>query len=1028
MSSFVIDIEANNLYPFQKRIWVICVKKVGTDQRLKLYPYKSSPEFVRKQLIDFIFQDPGIPVIIGHNYLGFDCWCLWKDYNITITVGKDTFCGREVRYFDTLFASQFFLPDRIGGHGLDDWGKRLGDHKIEYRKLLIEKGLLPKDAPPGAEFTFWTEWLDSYCEKDTDVCEQVYVQLHAQLEEEGSHNAFRLGQKTFFLMAAQGFTGFKFDSEKAVALKARIEGMIEDLRREVEPELPPRKLKKTEEALYRIPAKPYTQNGQFSALMNKFIERVGAKVLSQTSIQVNGRTIPIVGHGLIQDTVPMLLDDQNALKDYFLAQNWEPTLWNYKQKDGKPLRDEKGKLIKTSPKLQEAGKICENLLELDGDLPKKITRFMSLRNRLSILTGWLENPRLAWDGRLSAGSSGLAGTHRQRHTCIVNVPKAQDDVLLGKEFRELFTVDKGNKLVGCDQAALEARCEAHWVYEFPGGPERANVLLSGDVHSINCKVFFPKETKDFDINSPDFSKDHPGFKPYRSLSKNGGYCLPMHTEVLTDKGWKKYDDLLKTDTVYSLDIQKDLIVKDHIIEKHFLPDQEVFKYENKLNSFECTENHRWYGWKRRGNKERSKEFGFFEIKDATTEYNIIITKEFEGGLKIVTPDEGAFVGWVLSEGTVDWSQKANITSSSFGKKKGVKCTIAQSEHFFADELRGLLKRMDIPFQERYKQYAKDKTIVTFDIGCAWFREFWDRVVGIRKNKHEINWTNWVLSLTSETRRSFLNAFWLGDGCKNGAKSLSIAQNDGTISDAVQLAYFMEGKKVTTYYKHRSDKCKNITASYRDHITCQELSKVSKGLQDTFCLTTKNGSFVIRQNGFMMLTGNCLAYGGSPKKLASTLRKNEREGPALYDAYWAANPSLKSFKDKLEYVWEREGKKLWITGIDGRRLHSRSKHSLVNLCFQSTGAIIVDYALCLFDAKMGGLKLDSRGRPYYKYKGKTVKRVGYFHDEFQTEDDPTIAEEIGKIMEQCMVEAGIRLKLNVPLIGEAKIGLNWKDCH
>jgi hypothetical protein len=697
MSSFVIDIEADNLYPFQKKTWVIAVKKVGTDQRLKLYPYKSSPESVRKQLTDFIFQDPGIPVIIGHNYLGFDCWVMWKDYGITITVGKDTFCGREVRYFDTLFASQFFLPDRIGGHGLDDWGKRLGDHKIEYRKLLIEKGLLPKDAAPGAEFTFHTTDMDSYCEQDCSVAEQVYVQLNAQLEEEGSHNAFRLGQKTFFLMAAQGFTGFKFDSEKAVALKARIEGMIEDLRREVEPELPPRKLKKTEEAIYRIPAKPYTQNGQFSALMNKFIERVGAKVLSQTSIQVNGRTIPIVGHGLIQDTVPMLLDDQNALKDYFLNDlHWEPTLWNYKQKDGKPLRDEKGKLIKTSPKLQEAGKICENLLELDGDLPKKITRFMSLRNRLSILTGWLENPRLAWDGRLSAGSSGLAGTHRQRHHTIVNVPKAQDDVLLGKEFRSLFTVEKGNKLIGCDQAALEARCEAHWVYDFPGGKERANVLLSGDVHSINCKIFFAKEVKDFDINSPDFSKDHPGFKPYRSLSKNGGY--------------------------------------------------------------------------------------------------------------------------------------------------------------------GLL------------------------------------------------------------------------------------------------------------------------------------------------------------------------YGCTPKKLAATLRKNEREGPALYDAYWASNTSLKGFKDKLEYSWEREGKKIWIKGIDGRRLHSRSKHSLVNLCFQSTGAIIVDYALCLLDMKLGGLKLDFRGRPYYEFKGKEVKRVGYFHDEAITETDPSVTEEVAKIMEQCMVEAGVRLNLNVPLVGESKIDVSWDKTH
>jgi DNA polymerase-1 len=138
--------------------------------------------------------------------------------------------------------------------------------------------------------------------------------------------------------------------------------------------------------------------------------------------------------------------------------------------------------------------------------------------------------------------------------------------------------------------------------------------------------------------------------------------------------------------------------------------------------------------------------------------------------------------------------------------------------------------------------------------------------------------------------------------------------------------------------------------------------------------------------------------------------------------------MKQLKDKIEHDWETTGNKKWIIGIDGRKLYSRSKHSLVNLLFQSTGAIIVDYALCLFDMKMGSLYLDEKGRPYYKYKGKVVKRVGYFHDEANIETNPEVTEEVAKIMEWCMVEAGKKLKLNVPLIGEAKIGLNWSNTH
>lgn len=694
LNAYVLDLECNRLYPFQDTTWTICIKRVGSNDRLKLNPFKSTKEKVKEEILNFLFRED-CPTIIGHNYLGFDGWVLWKDFDLDLTVGKDTLCGREVIYTDTLYLSQYLLPDREGGHSLKSWGIRVGDNKIDYYSLAVEKGIIPKGSPEGTEFSVWSPDMDIYCEKDTDVTEKVYLQLIAQLEVEKSQQAFRLGQKTFFLMAAQAFTGFKFDKDKAIVLKARVEQMIDDLRKEVEPELPRRPLKKSEEAYYQIPAKPFLQGGGISATMMNFVGKHNGKILSGTQIEVYGQVIDIEPHKAIITELPMSLQDQNALKDYFLSIGWEPSMWNFKKDaKGKPIRDEKRQLIKTSPKIQEAGKICENLLELDGELPQKIVRFLSLRNRLGILTGWLENPRLAWDGRLSAASSGIASTHRQKHTVVVNVPKAQDDVLLGKEFRELFTVDEGNKLVGCDQAALEARCEAHWIYKYH--PEGAKELITGDIHSLNAKAFYPVETKDFDTSSPDFNKDDPNFKPYRSKSKNGKYAV--------------------------------------------------------------------------------------------------------------------------------------------------------------------------------------------------------------------------------------------------------------------------------------------------------------------------------------------TYGASATKLAKTLGKPTKDGKLLFDNFWKVNKGLKELKDRIEYFWERQGGSKWIPAIDGRRLQSRSKHSLVNLCFQSTGAIIVDYALCLFDMKMGGLKLDELGRPYYNYKGQIVKRVQYTHDEFAAETSSQIAEEIAKIEEWCMAEAGVRLKLNVPLVGEAKIGLNWKETH
>lgn len=208
--------------------------------------------------------------------------------------------------------------------------------------------------------------------------------------------------------------------------------------------------------------------------------------------------------------------------------SWKPTLWNYKRgPDGKPMRDPKTReLIPTSPKMQEQGKICPNLEAMEGDLVKKIVKWLSLRNRLSVLTGWMSHERLEYDGRLPGRRSGIASTHRQKHAVICNVPKASEKVLYGKEFRSLFTVEDGMLLAAADAAALEGRVMGHYSWRYDDG-ETANEILNGDPHSKNAKAFYGHldELKQFDISSKDFDKDHPIFKPYRDRSKNGFYAL-----------------------------------------------------------------------------------------------------------------------------------------------------------------------------------------------------------------------------------------------------------------------------------------------------------------------------------------------------------------------------------------------------------------------------------------------------------------------------------------------------------------------
>lgn len=363
---------------------------------------------------------------------------------------------------------------------------------------------------------------------------------------------------------------------------------------------------------------------------------------------------------------------------------------------GKPVRDEKtGEYIITTPKLQENGRLCPNLEAMNGDLIRPVVKWLSLRNRQSVITGWLANPRLERDGRLSAGFTGITNTHRMKHHTVVNVPKADPTVVYGKEMRSLFIPFPGHVLVGYDAAALEARVEAHYCMQFPGGEAYAYDLLEGDIHMKTVEMAFRRHIEDL-IGTEDFHKDHPRVKPWR----------------------------------------------------------------------------------------------------------------------------------------------------------------------------------------------------------------------------------------------------------NKAKTLKYASS----------------------------------------------------------------------------------YGASSKKIAKTLNVSALEGQQIYDDFWEAAKPLALLKERLTQFWETTGEKKWIKGIDGRKLITRSKHSLVNVLFQNTGATIMDYAGIFMNKWLGGLRIDPQGYPGYLYKGFWVYRVGYFHDEKQWSQPEEIADEIGRLGVKSIVKAGEFLGMRVPLAGDYVVGSSWAETH
>jgi hypothetical protein len=525
-NGFSIDIEADNLTFGATKIWTMHLLDLDSDAKLQINPFKD-PE--AKAKLKKWLDRYDAPNICFHNGLGYDIFVLMFVLDVDYTVGPDTLMGNKVNFVDTFYLSMFLNPDREK-HGIEYFGKTLGFPKMDFRQALIDIEALDRDAPDGAEFLQYHAMMEQYCARDTLIGKLTFIYLINQwIDMYGEWNEwpsfFKAGQKAFYLMSCQELAGWRFDIEAGKKLAVRIQGMMEEIRAEVEPKLPPRALKKTEEKEYKMPAKPYKANGEFSAQWGKFVEKHnGVETPAGNKWIFYGKEYRIEANQILDIQLPMEMANQDQMKDWFLESGWKPTLWNVKKDaNGKAMRDPKTRqVILTSPKLQEQGRLCPNLEDMEGPIVKQVVKWLSLRNRLSVLTGWLENPRLEYDGRIGAGRTGIAATHRQKHKVVVNVPKADPKVLLGHEFRSLWIAEDGWLIAAGDAAALEGRVQGHYCFKYDGGAT-AEELLKGDVHSKNAYAFYKDIHEEVAAlyNSPDFNKDDPRWKPYRNPSKNG---------------------------------------------------------------------------------------------------------------------------------------------------------------------------------------------------------------------------------------------------------------------------------------------------------------------------------------------------------------------------------------------------------------------------------------------------------------------------------------------------------------------------
>ena len=207
------------------------------------------------------------------------------------------------------------------------------------------------------------------------------------------------------------------------------------------------------------------------------------------------------------------------------------------------------------------------------------------------------------------------------------------------------------------------------------------------------------------------------------------------------------------------------------------------------------------------------------------------------------------------------------------------------------------------------------------------------------------------------------------------------------------------------------------------------------------------------------------YGAQPPKLAKINGWSIHMANEVFNGFWEAALPLKLLKEAVTKFWEGAGKKKFVPGIDGRKIPTRSAHSLLNSLFQSAGLICMKKAMVLHDRWMRaeGLLVDFWMEDY-RSKVYAQQMIAY-HDEAQfelsrslvkfkmfdteeeakawTPDDGKIWSDVGhapdgrafraysRVGELAAIAvntAGKHFKLNVELTSGYILGRSWKDCH
>ncbi len=442
MMRYVFDAEANGFLDTVDTVWCMACKDIDNPGG-NVWSGDMSIDFERDRMF---YNLSHADVLIGHSIIDYDFPLLEKIYGWKPSKGTEII---DTAVRSRLYQSDRRLPDGCPSnatrHGLEAWGYRVGRGK-----------------PSHDDWSQYSPEMLNRCKEDVEINFLVYWALEAEKKEIGCDwaDAEQTEEASQTRVTQQQANGCPLDVPRVTSIREEVEGKLASIRETVVPQIPEVALSKSRQRTW--PKKQFLKDGGPTVNAVKYYGEGHAAYRTDVIIR----------------TEPINLGSPAQVKEYLLSIGWRPLEWNYKKAPGtkRPLRDEWGDKIKSSPKLTLDSLESCAWPEDKEETGALIVEHLMLAHRSSMLKGWLRDVRP--DGRISAQAVSM-GTPvgRMVHRKVVNVPRKGTPY--GEELRSCFTTVEGYTRIGIDLKS----CQIYGLCHYMPDENYWQAVRSGDPHT-----------------------------------------------------------------------------------------------------------------------------------------------------------------------------------------------------------------------------------------------------------------------------------------------------------------------------------------------------------------------------------------------------------------------------------------------------------------------------------------------------------------------------------------------------------------